>query len=85
MMISLLTSAVQTVDWSLFVLPEPEDQSDGVPRERGGHVTREGHRALHHGADLSHGGVGGLVGGGGGGDDHQEGEENVVFVNHDER
>ena len=63
MMISLLTSAVQAVDWSLFVLPEPEDQSDGVPRERGGHVTREGHRALHHGADLSHGGVGGLEGG----------------------
>ena len=79
-----LTSAVQTVHWSLFVLPEPEDQSHGVPRDVAGHVTRQRHGAVHHRADLSHGGVGGLEGGLGG-DDHQEREENIVFVDHDVR
>ena len=36
-----LTSAVQTVHWSLFVLPEPEDQSYGVSWDVAGHVTRQ--------------------------------------------
>ena len=76
-----LTSAVQAVHRSLLVLPEPEHQSHRVPRDVAGHVTRQRHRAVHHGGDLSHGGVAGLEGGLGG-DDHQEREENVVFVDH---
>ena len=59
--VTVLTSAVKAVDRSLLVLPEPEDESHSVPRDVAGHVAGQGHRAVHHRADLRHLGVGGLV------------------------